>query len=79
MSSRTVRRKVPVRPVSTAVIDLAVALHAMTVADREQRVLDEDRKIERGAGNEFGCRICRRSGAVAWSRSCPMPAAARCP
>ena len=33
--------------------DLAVALHAMTVADREQRAVDEDRQIERGAGDEL--------------------------
>ena len=54
MSSRTVRRKVPVRPVSTALIGhLAVALRAVAVAGREQRALDEDRQIERGAGDQL--------------------------
>ena len=53
MSLRTVKRKVPESDgLERRQVDLAVALHAMAVAGREQAALGEHRQVDRGADVE---------------------------
>ena len=53
MSLRTVKRKVPAeRGLERGQVDLAVALHAVAVAGREQAALGEHRQVDRGAAPE---------------------------